>query len=199
MVSPKLFSDHRYFTLTILIVIVLGSGWTYYSRVPPASTTGGAPPPSPREGFSAPDFSLELMSGGAERYDEGQNVTLSELRGKVVIVNLWASWCPPCRAEMPAIQSVYETYKDQGLEVLAVNTTYQDNPLDAANFIEDHDLTFPVLMDKTGAVSKRYQLRGLPSTYFIDRQGVIRAVVVGGPMSEALIRSKIQNLLEANP
>lgn len=99
---------------------------------------------------------------------------------------------------MPAIQSVYQDYQDQGLEVLAVNTTYQDDPLDAVNFIEKHNLTFPILMDTTGVVSKRYQLRGLPSTYFVDRQGVIQSVVVGGPMSEALIRSKIHNLLEAD-
>ncbi|MGD2157159.1 MAG: TlpA disulfide reductase family protein [Anaerolineales bacterium] len=199
MSLSKIFQDDRYFAIAMFIVFLLGSGWMYLSRVPQASTTNGAPPPSPREGFSAPNFSLELMSGGEEHYEIGDTVTLSDLIGDVVILNLWASWCPPCRAEMPAIQSVYEDYKDQGLEVLAVNTTYQDDPLDAANFIKEHSLTFPVLRDTTGVVSKRYQLRGLPSTYFIDRKGVIRSVVVGGPMSEALIRSKIQNLVEGNP
>ena len=172
-------------------VFLLGSAWILVSRVPPAVTTDGAPPPSPREGFSAPDFTLDLLGGG--------EITLSELRGQAVMINLWASWCPPCRAEMPAIQNVYQDYKDQGLVVLAVNTTYQDSEPAAAAFVEEFALTFPVTLDRTGAVSNRYQLRGLPSTYFVDREGVIRSVVVGGPMSESLIRSKVQTILEETP
>ncbi len=97
---------------------------------------------------------------------------------------------------MPAIESVYQEYKNEGLEVLAVNTTYQDQEAEVTAFVQQYGLTFPILLDKTGAVSNRYQLRGLPSTYFVDRKGVIRSVVVGGPMSEALIRSKILDLLE---
>jgi peroxiredoxin len=172
----------------MIVVLLLGTGWTFLWRIPPAATTDGGPPPSPREGFSAPDFTLDLLSSG--------QITLSNLRGQVVMVNLWASWCPPCREEMPAIENVYQEYKHQGLEVLAVNTTYQDNEAEVAAFVKQYGLTFPILLDKTGAVSNRYQLRGLPSTYFVDRKGVIRSVVVGGPMSEALIRSKIQDLLE---
>ncbi len=94
------------------MVLALGAVWTFLSRVPPAATTGGAPPSSAREGFSAPEFTLDLLGGG--------QVTLSNLRGTVVMVNLWASWCPPCRAEMPAIENVYRAYKDKGFEVLDV-------------------------------------------------------------------------------
>jgi len=82
---------------------------------------------SPRVGFAAPDFTLELLGGG--------QVTLSELRGKAVVVNLWASWCPPCRAEMPALQSFYEENRARGLEVVAVNTTFQDSKSEAAAFV----------------------------------------------------------------
>ena len=187
----RLHADPRRWANRIAVMLVLGVIWTFISRVPPASTTGGAPPPSPREGFSAPDFTLDLLGGG--------QVTLSELRGKVVMVNLWASWCPPCRAEMPAIEKVYRAYKDKGLEVLAVNSTFQDSEADAAAFAQNFDLTFPILLDRMGAVSKRYQLRGLPSTYFIDRPGIIRSVVIGGPMSEALIQSKVEALLKETP
>lgn len=183
--------DRRRWSELFLVVALLGSGWTVLSRAPIAQTTGGAPPPSPREGFSAPDFTLDLLDGG--------QVTLSALRGQVVVINLWASWCPPCRAEMPAIERVYREYRDQGLEVLAVNTTYQDRIEDAQAFIQEFGLTFPIPLDRTGSVSNRYQLRGLPSTFFVDRRGVIGSVVVGGPMSEALIRSKILDLLAETP
>ncbi|MGH2521417.1 MAG: peroxiredoxin family protein [Anaerolineales bacterium] len=183
--------DTRFWTRLMAVVLALGALWTFLSRVPTAATTGGAPPPSAREGFSAPDFSLDLLGGG--------QVTLSELRGKAVMVNLWASWCPPCRAEMPAIENVYRAYKDKGFEVLAVNTTFQDSEAEAAAFAQSFGLTFPIPLDRTGAVSARYLLRALPSTFFVDRQGTIRSVVVGGPMSEAIIQSKVEELLQEAP
>jgi len=183
--------DNRHWAALTLAVLTIGILWTLASRAPAAANTGGAPPPSPREGFSAPDFTLDLLDGG--------QVTLSDLRGKAVLINFWATWCPPCRAEMPAIEAVYRSHKDLGLEVLAVNTTNQDDQAAAAAFVEELELTFPVPLDRTGAVSASYNLRGLPSTYFIDRQGVIRSVVVGGPMSGALIQSRVEELLQENP
>lgn len=186
-----LLQDARRWHRLVAVVLMLGLVWTLLSRVSPAATTGGAPPPSAREGFSAPDFTLDLLGGG--------QVTLSNLRGKVVMVNLWASWCPPCRAEMPAIETMYQAYKDKGLEVLAINTTYQDGEAEAAAFAQNYGLTFPIPLDRTGAVSNRYLLRALPSTFFVDRQGVIRSVVIGGPMSAAVIQSKVEELLQEAP
>lgn len=191
MTLIEIFQNNTRWKVLMVAVTILGSAWTFAARIPLSATTDGAPPPSPREGFSAPDFTLDLLGGG--------QVTLSEFRGQAVMINIWASWCPPCREEMPAIQNVYENYKDQGLVVLAVNTTNQDSESAAAAFVEEFSLTFPVPLDRTGAVSNRYQLRGLPSTYFVDRAGVIRSVVVGGPMSESLIRAKVQEILEEVP
>ena len=167
--------------------LALGLAWIWASAVPPKATTGGLIP-SPREGFLAPDFTLELLGGG--------DVTLSELRGKGVVINLWASWCPPCRAEMPAIQRVYEKTRERGLEVLAVNTTFQDSEPAAADFIQELGLTFPVPLDRSGTVSRQYQLRALPSTFFVDREGIIRKVIIGGPMSEATIQTAVEEILE---
>jgi peroxiredoxin len=155
-----------------------------------AATTGGLVP-SPREGFPAPDFTLDTLDGG--------QMTLSDLRGQVVMINLWTSWCPPCRAEMPAINSVYQSNREKGLEVLAVNSTFQDSESAATAFVQEYGLSFPILLDRDGAVSRRYQLQALPTTYFIDRKGIIRAVVPGGPMSETLIQSKIADLLAEAP
>jgi cytochrome c biogenesis protein CcmG/thiol:disulfide interchange protein DsbE len=191
MSFKAILTDSRRWTLATASILVLGVIWTFASRVPVAATTGGAPPPSPREGFSAPDFTLETL--------DSDQVSLSDLRGKAVLVNFWASWCPPCRAEMPAIEKVYRTYKDLGLEVLAVNTTNQDEVDAASAFVQELGLTFPIPLDRTGAVSASYTLHGLPSSYFVDPDGVIRSVVVGGPMSEALIQSKVEDLLMEVP
>lgn len=185
-----LLEDQRRWTILMAVVLALSFGWTILSRVPLASA-GNDQQSAPREGFSAPDFTLDLMGGG--------QVTLSELRGKVVVINLWASWCPPCRAEMPAIEKAYQAYRDLGVVVLGVNTTYQDSEADAAAFVREYGLTFPILLDRDGSVSQRYALSGLPTTFFIDRKGIIRSVIVGGPMSEATIQSKIEDLLKDTP
>ena len=179
----------RWLGLTALVLIV-GAGWIWNSSLPTAGTTSGLIP-SPREGFLAPDFTLDLVGGG--------QVTLSELRGKVTLINLWATWCPPCRSEMPAIQQVYEANRERGLEVLAINMTYQDSEIAAVEFVREHGLTFPILLDRTGTVGYQYQLRSLPTTFFVDQQGVIRQVILGGPMSEITLQTAIESILSEAP
>jgi peroxiredoxin len=182
----KLVQSRRWYGFMLLTVLA-GTGWIILTAAPAAATTGGLIP-SPREGFLAPDFTLELLEGG--------EVTLRELRGQGVLINLWASWCPPCREEMPAIQSVYEANRDRGFEVLAVNMTHQDSLQAAADFVEQFGLTFPIPLDRSGTVARQYQLRALPSTYFVDREGVIRKVIIGGPMSVATIQTAVEEILE---
>lgn len=177
----------RWTTLSLLLLLS-AAGWTWRSAA--TDTTGGLIP-SPRQGFLAPEFTLDLLDGG--------HITLSELRGKAVVVNLWASWCPPCRAEMPALQAAYLEEAAQGLEIVAVHTTFQDDMRAAAEFAHEFDLTFPIALDRDGVVSRQYLLRALPSTYFIGPDGVIREVVIGGPMSEATIRSAIAAARQDQP
>ena len=179
-------SDPRRWGVLIAVVLSAGAIWTGLSAVPTQGVSGG-PTTAPREGFLAPDFRLTLLGGG--------EVALSDLREQVVIVNLWASWCPPCRAEMPALQEVYEAYGELGLEILAVNTAYQDSQAAAARFVEEYGLTFPIPLDQTGEVSRSYLLRALPTSFFIDRDGVIRNVVIGGPMSKTTIQTTVESLL----
>lgn len=97
---------------------------------------------------------------------------------------------------MPALERVYQDYKDDGLEILAVNSTSQDNAADAIAFVQDLGLTFTILFDNDGSVSKQYRLQALPTSIFINREGVIQEIVIGGPMSEALLRSRIETLIE---
>lgn len=186
----SLVKDPIRWSATVLGVVVLGAIWIAVSQVPASATTGGAIP-SPREGFLAPDFTLETL--------QGETVTLSDLRGKAVVVNLWASWCPPCRAEMPALQAAYEADRDRGLEILAVDMTYQDTEQDALRFIQEFGLTFPIALDRDGTVARQYLLRALPSTFFVGPDGVITKVVIGGPMSEATIRTNVRDMLDRLP
>jgi thiol-disulfide isomerase/thioredoxin len=168
-----------------LLVLIAGAAWVVLS----ANTTSATSKTSaPQAGFAAPDFTLKTPGG--EEY------TLSELKGNAVLVNLWATWCPPCRAEMPAIEKMYQEYKDQGFVVLAADMTYQDDPANVAPFIKKYNLTFPILLEETGDVGAAYQLRSLPSSYFINRAGIIQEVVIGGPMSEALLRARIEQILK---
>lgn len=170
----------------VALTALLGGLWVNINRVPAAETSGGLIP-SPRQGFLAPEFTLTSLGG--------EPFTLSDLRGQVVVVNLWATWCPPCRAEMPALQSAYETYREEGMVLLAVNSTDQDSISAVESFVDEYGLTFPILLDVEGLVSRLYQLQALPSTFFIDRQGVIQEVVIGGPMSEVTLETTVQQLL----
>jgi peroxiredoxin len=157
------------------------------SMVPSGKTTSGGIP-APQEGFLAPDFTLKNL--------DGESFTLSEMRDKVILVNFWATWCPPCRSEMPAMQQVYTDYGSDELLILAVNSTNQDRITDIETFVFEQGLTFPVLLDTTGEVYDRYQVRSLPTSFFIDREGLISEVVIGGPMAEALLRTRIDRILE---
>lgn len=172
----------------MLLSLVAGILWTVSSRLPAAVGSPISSSPSPREGFYAPDFTLETLTGN--------QVQLSSFRGKIVVINFWTTWCPPCRAETPALETSYKAYKDADVMILGVNLTDQDSLNDVQSFVQEFGLTYPILLDRDGAIGLLYQLNGLPTTFFINRQGVIRTVVVGGPMSETFIRSKIEILLK---
>jgi peroxiredoxin len=96
---------------------------------------------------------------------------------------------------MPALQRIYESNRQRGLEIVALNTTFQDSETGADEFAREFGLTFPLALDRDGKASRAYQLRALPTTFFIDREGVIREVVLGGPMSETSIQTMIEKLL----
>jgi cytochrome c biogenesis protein CcmG/thiol:disulfide interchange protein DsbE len=169
-----------------LVLLFAGAIWIWFSRVSPQDVLADSRI-APRPGFQAPDFNLSTS--------QGTQISLSTLHGQPVIINLWASWCPPCREEMPALQKVYETYHEQGLEILGVNATNQDDVQAANEFSNRLGLTFPILLDGDGRVSRLYQLQSLPTTFFVGRDGSIQDVIIGGPMAEALLRVRVEHLL----
>jgi thiol-disulfide isomerase/thioredoxin len=131
-------------------------------------------------GESAPALTLDLIDGGT--------ISLEELRGKVVMLNIWATWCAPCRVEMPSMQRVYDEYRGRGFEVLAV--AVDDRPGlrqpdgsvrgVVSEFVEQYGFTFPVAVDPTGGTERLYGVDALPTTFLIDRTGLIRVREVGG-------------------
>ncbi len=142
----------------------------------------------PNEGHLAPDFTLKTL--------EGHTVRLSELRGKkVVLINFWATWCPPCRLEMPTMQHIYSEYKERGFEILAVNIE-PDAQQEIRDFVKELRLTFPILLDPDMKVSRKYHLIGLPVSILIDRQGIVRAKDVGyHDWTSKASRMRIESLL----
>lgn len=123
------------------------------------------------EGTIAPDFTLDTLDGG--------QITLSDLRGQAVMINFWTSWCGPCRIETPLLVETYNEYRDQGLIILGLNITKLDNLDDVRAFVAEFSMPYPIPLDKTGEVAQDYQVLGLPTTFFVDRQGVIRKIYTG--------------------
>lgn len=175
------------FSRLSIFLLLAGALWMWWSRAPAGGTTQGAIP-APQKGFLAPDFALAAA--------DGKMVRLSELRGRPVVLNVWASWCPPCREEMPALERVYRAYQGQGVVILGLNSTFQDSREEALAFAAGQGLSFPIVFDEQGQATRLYQVRALPTTFFIDAQGIIQEVIAGGPMAEALLRIRVEQLIE---
>lgn len=171
------------FSVTLLVA---GLFWIWFTRIPVDSR------PSPsieaaQVGFFAPKFNLSSL--------DSQEIVLIDFKGKPVILNFWASWCPPCKAEMPAFQQASQEFADSDLQIIAINATSQDSLADVSRFIEQHGITFPIPLDQTGSVSRDYLVHSLPTTYFIDKNGVIAEVIIGGPIPLSLLRIQANQLL----
>ncbi len=141
----------------------------------------------PHQGFQAPAIKLVDVEGKAKN--------LSDFYGKPVFINYWASWCPPCQAEMPAIEKIYHEYTEEGLIVVSVNASNQDSLVDVQTFLQAYSINFPVYFDKNGEIGALYHITALPSSFFIGRDGRIVDIVIGGPLSEAQLRIQIESML----
>jgi peroxiredoxin len=132
-----------------------------------AFAKAGIPPL--RKALIPTDFSAPLV--------EGKAIKLSDLRGKVVFLNFWATWCGPCREEMPSMEALQRRFKDQGLEILGVNC--QESPREVSSFMADQNLSFETALDQSGEIGGTYGVSAIPTTFIIDRKGRIIFRVVG--------------------
>lgn len=135
-------------------------------------------------GEPAPDFQFEGP--------DGQILSLSDLQGGPVLLNFWATYCPPCAYEMPYLQQVWDGWQGAGLILLAINIG--ESPPDVENFMQSRGLSLPVLLDSEGAIAARYDVLSIPTTFFIDSEGIIQHIKVGSFQSAAEIESILSQL-----
>jgi peroxiredoxin len=163
-------------SLLIASLLMLLMAAAVFSNVPVDSVRPIAQRGVVKPGEPAPNFQLRDMNG--------QIVSLSDLRGKVVLLNFWATWCGPCRVEMPAMERLYRTYARKDFEILAVSTDAQGVAV-TRPFQQENQLTFPILHDADFRVGLSYGARTLPMTFMVDRQGIVRQHIFGARDWEA--------------
>jgi peroxiredoxin len=180
----------KYIALLALLGLV---GWGVYDTVKQQSQNNVANQTTPLQknestanhaenntkGAVAPDFTLSTL--------DGKKIKLSDLRGKTVILNFWATWCPPCRAEIPDLEKFYQKHQNQGVVILAVNlTSSEKNREGIAEFIKQYNITYPVVLDPDNTVANLYQAESIPTSYFIDAKGVVQQKFIGAMSSDLL-------------
>lgn len=122
------------------------------------------------EGLDAPDISLNDLSG--------RGLKLSELKDSVVFINFWASWCQPCREEMPSLQKLYNNFRDNG-SFRMITVLYRDNPDKASAYLRENNIDLPLWLDRDGKAATAYGLTGVPETFIVDKRGILRKKVIG--------------------
>ncbi len=177
--SGTLIDNTRILGLLVMGLVLVLSGsplWGMGSRVPAVGT--------PAEDFRLTDL-------------EGKQQSLSQYRGKVVLVNFWATWCKPCTTEMPAMQATYDKLRDKGFVVLAINELEDDAKV--REHIKQYGHTFPVLMDRDNKVANQFGVFGLPVSVFIDEKGVVREYIKGGLLTEQKILDVVARIQKHEP
>ncbi len=162
-----------------------GSWWLVGALVISGCAGGDGPSP-PRIGEVAPEYQATTL--------EGDTVSLASFRGKAVLLNLWATWCAPCRHETPFLQSIFEENRDRGFEIVGVSMDTGDQGDLIREFVGEFGVTYTILHDRTMSGMDRYRVLGLPATFLLDRDGVIRWMRYG-PVSET--DRDFMNALEA--
>jgi peroxiredoxin len=169
--------NRNWFLVGALGMIILGIFMIFRFGFPQSSSANGSSPQgkgisgeaAPDKNAIAPDFNLLNI--------QGEEIHLSRLRGQPTLINFWATWCAPCRLEMPAMQDRFDKFSAEGLQILAVNF---DEPLeDVQAFADEFNLTFNVLLDPGGIIQRAYRIRGYPTSFFLDANGVIRVIHIG--------------------
>jgi len=163
--------------LALIVILVLGllmMGCSSRSE-PKVAQVGGI----------APDFKLQSL--------DGQSVSLSDFKGKPVLINFWASWCGPCAYEMPYLQEVHEGWSEKGVVLLAINVGESSSTVE--KFMQKHNLSFSALLDTKKVVTQRYNIVAFPTTFFIDKDGVIREKIIGAFPNKEEIENRLAKIV----
>ena len=170
MTNNKLKTSIPILLLALGVILIAASGYFILREVRDVSPQNDLSTVPVQVNFSAPELTLTDLNGITH--------SLNDFRGKVILVNLWATWCPPCKAEMPTLQAFHDRYGDDGFAVIAINDG--DPTSDVVQFVKDYKLTFPVWLDPTySATELAFKTLNLPSSFVIDRDGIVRLQWVG--------------------
>jgi cytochrome c biogenesis protein CcmG, thiol:disulfide interchange protein DsbE len=176
MSTNRLRRTSPFILLGLGIVLIATSAYFIWRKATPPTDFSTVPV---KVNFPAPDLTL--------RDTRGVSRSLADYRGQVILVNLWATWCPPCKEEMPTLQAYYDAHRDNGFVILAINDG--DPAPEVLQFVEEYDLTFPVWLDPTYiATEQAFHTLNLPTSFVIDRDGTIQLTWVGGISSKMLDR-----------
>jgi peroxiredoxin len=185
---PPLVKAPWFWLALIGLVIVLGGLWIVYSSSMLSDLASQGEnvtlEPAPVVGHPAPDFALPTLAG--------ETVRLSDFKGRPVLVNFWATWCGPCRSEFPDFQKAAVDNADK-LVIIGINNTTTDQKEQIPAFLEEFSVTFPIVLDETGDTAKAYNILGLPTSIFIDRNGNVNEIFTG-PINKAYIEAKLSEM-----
>jgi thiol-disulfide isomerase/thioredoxin len=186
MIGSKKRSLFPFALLGLGLVLIAGSAFLILGDVPPRSDLSSVPV---EVNYPAPELTLTDTAGASR--------SLADYRGKIVLVNLWATWCPPCKEEMPTLQAFYDAYKNKDFVIIAIDDG--DPTADVLQFVRDYKLTFPVWLDPTYiATEQAFKSLNLPSSYVIDRGGTVRFMWVGA-ISRKMLESRVTPLILEEP
>ncbi len=184
--------------LLVAVTTPLGTTGATAPPVDPRATPfviGSPPAEGLRPGSTAPEFTVDLADGSTYQLTDlgGAPITLQGLRGKVVWINFWASWCPPCQQETPILRALSERYRDRGLEIVGISVQ-ETSVDDLAAYARRYELPYTIAFDGSGHVFRTYKVYALPTQFFVDRNGII-VTVVNGPVDEPGAVALIESLL----
>jgi cytochrome c biogenesis protein CcmG, thiol:disulfide interchange protein DsbE len=184
--------------LLVAITTPLGTTGVGPGPIDPRATPfilSSPPPEGLKAGSTAPELAIPLDDGTTYQLTDldGKAIRLDDLRGKVVWLNFWASWCPPCQQETPILRELSDRYRERGLEIVGISVQ-ETSPTDVADYAERYELPYTIGFDGSGHVLREYKVYALPTQFFLDTNGIVRQVV-NGPVDEAGAAALIESLL----
>jgi len=166
----------------LVVTLAVGLAWISATRVSATDINPTGRPPQPVAGHPAPDFQLVSL--------DGETRSLAEFRGRTVILNFWATWCGPCRVEIPALEATWQGY---GGEVVIIGVNIREDAATVSRYVDELGVSYPVLLDTDGTVGRLYNVQAFPTTYIISPDGVVIEPYTG-MLSEPLLRTRLADL-----
>lgn len=177
--------------MVILGVLISGAVAVFFLLRQGENPAATGQPPVVSVNLPAPDFSLPLL--------DGRKTRLSDHGGRVVLLNIWATWCPPCLSEMPSMEKLYQKFREAEFEILAVSIDAMGTDV-VAPFIRNHNLSFPVLIDSKGTITRLYRTTGVPESFIINKEGVVVKKIIGPiDWTEQSVLEFFQDLIQEPP